>query len=406
MFDLLIAGGGMVGLSLAALLPSSLRICVVDRFPMPTESTPLPQPSFDGRSTALSFNSMQILKATGVWESIAPIAEPIQSVHVSQREHLGSTLMTAKEKGWEALGCVVENAWLGRSLLELVRQKNNVILACPKQVTKLTPQLDHVKAELLGAEDQIDVVKAKLAVIADGAGSNLCQQLGIGMQTENYHHSAIVANVAIENAHLGVAYERFTQDGPLALLPLSTIKSQELQAQHRSALIWTLPAAKAEEVLSLDDEEFLGCLQSQFGGRLGRLMKVGKRQSYPLVLSTAKEQIRKHLVVLGNAAHTLHPVAGQGFNLALRDCFALCKAIEWARENDYALGDLGVLSAYEQQQKIDQDMTRWFSDKLPAWFSRQNIPTHLISRLGFLSLTLMPEVKGQLIDFAAGCRNP
>jgi 2-octaprenyl-6-methoxyphenol hydroxylase len=405
--DIAIIGGGMVGASMAAMLPSHLNILLVESFPLPTSNnpdTPIYQPSYDARSSALSHSSYDIFQKMGLWPLLAQHVQPIEQVHVSDRGRWGSVLLDHKQQPFNALGYVIENAWLGRCLLHFIQQKDNIHFASPAQVDTLRPLANCAELTISSKqqdENQTQVkIQAKLAVVADGAQSKTCQKLGIYTQTTNYHHTAIVTNVSTNQAHKGIAYERFTDKGPLALLPLTV--GDDSDKQHRSALIWTMPNAEAETLSALNDSDFLAALQQRFGHRQGKFTHVGERHSYPLMLSTAKEQVRRNIVILGNAAHSLHPVAGQGFNLALRDVQALCRHLEGLKTHD--LGSLIALQQYAQSQEKDQLLTSIFSDALPALFANKT-PLLTASRgLGLLSLALLPPLKHSFINFATGLR--
>lgn len=245
-----------------------------------------------------------------------------------------------------------------------------------------------------GGQEQ--TIHTQLVIIADGADSPLRASLGIDVDIEKYHQTAIIANVALSNPHDGVAYERFTDEGPMALLPLGGKDGCE------SALVWTQPEDQADAILALDDEAFMEQLQQRFGFRLGHFKSVGKRDAYPLQLMLAKEQVRSSLVVMGNAAHFLHPVAGQGFNLALRDCAALTTVLAKARRAQQPLGALKVLQQYEQQQQLDQQATIQFSDKLTRLFSTAALPSAGLRALGFLGLETLPGAKQLLASQTMG----
>jgi 2-octaprenyl-6-methoxyphenol hydroxylase len=404
--DIAIIGGGMVGASLAALLPKHFKVMVLESFPIPpaTETALVYQPSYDARSTALSHSSYEIFQEAGIWPLLEKHVQEIQDVHVSDKGYWGSTLLSHQQEQMQALGYVVENPWLGRTLMYVLQQKSNVTFCCPAIVEKLKPIADG--AELIVKQgDEVLHIHAKLAVIADGARSKICADLGIHSNTIDYGHTAIVTNVSTSESHLGVAYERFTDEGPMALLPLI----DALDMKNRSALIWTMPSSAAKELLADTNEIFLQKLQQRFGYRQGQFLKVGKRHGYPLVLSTATEQIRQHIVVLGNAAHSLHPVAGQGFNLALRDVKALCSILEKTAntnaEMKIVLGDITQLEQYLSQQKNDQVITTVFSDLLPSLFSRRQSAVVASRGLGLIGLDLMPPLKSAFVRFASGVRN-
>jgi ubiquinone biosynthesis UbiH/UbiF/VisC/COQ6 family hydroxylase len=237
-------------------------------------------------------------------------------------------------------------------------------------------------------------VHAGLLVIADGAGSSTAEKLGIHSDSTAYNQSGIIANIRLAKPHGDVAYERFTEHGPLALLPLTNF-----QGRPRSALVWTQPQGQAEALMAADDEIFLARLQKQFGYRLGRFEAVGERVSYPLALTRSSEQVRRHLVVMGNAAHSLHPVAGQGFNLSLRDAATLSKVLA---ESPDAIGDLATLQHYYQKQSADQRNTVLFSDSLPKVFGLSSSLATVGRNSGLLAMDLIPALRGRFARFGMG----
>ncbi len=240
-------------------------------------------------------------------------------------------------------------------------------------------------------------VSASLVVLADGGRSPLTQQLGIESALTHYGQSAIIANIAFAQPHAHVAYERFTDTGPLAVLPLAT-----QEQQPRGALVWTVGSDEAAAHMALTDAAFLETLQRRFGHRLGQLTRVGTRSVYPLTLSVAREQIRPGLVLLGNVAHTLHPVAGQGLNLALRDAAALAAILAQAAEEKEALGSMAVLQRYEQQQQQDQSATILFSHAMTQLFSSTHPVLVWARKFGLLSIDLLPPLKRTLARQAMG----
>lgn len=386
--DIAIVGGGMVGISLAAMLAKSQptrRVALIDAQSLMPTSTELYQPSFDARSTALSDGSVTLLRELGLWPALSAHVTPITQVHVSDRGHFLGALIDAQAHQQDAVGCVVENAWLGRVLLQHVCTLANLICIAPADVTRLVPG-ETGYSLLVGGE----TLTADLVVVADGVDSHLRKQLGIDVTQRDYHQTAIVTNVEFSESHNGVAFERFTDEGPLALLPLG-----ESANARRSALIWTLPTARADALLSASDADFLAELQRRFGFRVGRFTRVGKRVNYPLSLIVANEQVRSSLVLLGNAAHFLHPVAGQGFNLALRDCAALVETLNESSSAHQRLGQITELQRYIHKQALDQQLTIGFSDQLVRLFSNSSLPLIALRHLGLLSLELMPVVKAQ-----------
>ncbi|MBB6342785.1 2-octaprenyl-6-methoxyphenol hydroxylase [Pseudomonas fluvialis] len=375
--QLAIIGGGLVGASLALALQEGARqrgwrIVLIEPF-APGNSY---QPSYDARSSALSYGTRQIYERLGLWPALSARAEPIRQIHVSDRGRFGATRLSAESEGVPALGYVVENAWLGQCLWQAL-DAEVVEWRCPAEVTALQALGDGYRLTLNDGS-QLD---CDLAVLADGGRSGLREQLGIAVKATPYGQSALIANISTAEAHQGQAFERFTDEGPMALLPLS---------ENRSALVWTRQGGDAQRLAALPDREFLAELQQVFGYRLGALTQVGARHLYPLSLVEASEQVRPHLVVLGNAAHSLHPIAGQGYNLSLRDTLALAEAL---LDSPATPGDFSVLQDYLQRQRLDQQLTVGFSDQVTRLFSTAQ-PLLVAGRnLGLLGLDLLPPAK-------------
>jgi 2-octaprenyl-6-methoxyphenol hydroxylase len=396
--DIVIAGGGMVGVSLAlhlaASLPGSVRITLVEGFALPGPGeAPAYHPSFDARSTALSYSSQLIYAGIGAWPSLQQWVCPIDSIHVSTRGRFGSTLMRAADYRWPALGFVVENAWLGNALLASLHAGGRVELLSPARVTAVKPASSGVELAMEGAA----ALRAGLLVVADGADSGLRRALGVAVEEKPYGQSALIANVSFALAHRGRAFERFTDSGPLALLPLLPARGGD----HRAALVWTLPPSRAEALSSCDEAEFIQALQVAFGYRLGRFLKAGQRHCYPLSLKRSSEQLRQGVVVMGNAAHTLHPVAGQGFNLALRDVARLAATLAGA-DSPARYGELGLLQRYQRAQEQDQRRTIGASDLLPELFMRTDPVLGLARDLALSGLDVVAPLKHQFVRYAAG----
>ena len=375
--DLAIIGGGLVGASLALALQEGAKqrgwkIALIEPF-APGESY---QPSYDARSSALSYGARQIYERLGLWPEIARRAEPILQIHVSDRGRFGAARLLAQEEGVPALGYVVENAWLGRCLWQAL-DAEVVTWQCPAEVVGLQPLTDGYRLQL----DDERSLDCSLAVLADGGRSGLRGQLGIGIRQQPYGQTALIANVTPSEPHRGQAFERFTEDGPQALLPLT---------ENRCALIWTRPSGDAGRLLALDDRQFLAELQQSFGYRLGSFRQVGTRHLYPLSLIEAEEQVRPHLVLLGNVAHSLHPIAGQGYNLSLRDTLSLAEAL---LDSPAEPGDFSTLLRYQACQRLDQQLTVGFSDRLMRLFST-GAPLLAGGRnLGLLGFDLLPPAK-------------
>ena len=396
--DIAIVGGGMVGASLALLLSSlnrRWRIRVIEAVAAEPNGAPS-QPSFDARSTALSHSSREIFELLGLWNDLQPGLAPISQVHVSDRGHVGTTRLSAEEQKLPALGYVVENRWLGEALMNAVRASDAIEWLAPATVSALRPRRDGMSVTVDSGTEQ-QRFDCELLVVADGAQSRTREVLGIGSHDKDYGQQAVIANISLSADHGGIAYERFTDLGPMALLPL-----QPLDGEHRAALIWTLPPERAAEMLAADDDAFLAELQGRFGYRLGHFQRVGSRHSYPIRLITSDEQVRRHAVVAGNAAHSLHPVAGQGFNLALRDLAVLADVLGEAEARGEAIGDLAVLQRYLQRQRADQQQTILLSDLLPRVFGLDSSPVALTRNLGLLALDAVPLLRHQFARLGMG----
>ncbi|EAT11412.1 2-octaprenyl-6-methoxyphenyl hydroxylase [Bermanella marisrubri] len=380
-FDCIVVGGGMVGASFLLMLEPALeqgqKIAIIDQFDL-TQSQ-WQQPSFDDRSSAISEGSRRILQRLGVWSELSK-ATPIEHIHVSQRGHYGRVRMHSADYQLDSLGHVVENRVLGQALasrLSAMKQSYpNLSIIAPAQVKAVNARSSDQKCVYRLVLDQDREISTGLLIAADGANSHICQSLGIIQTRRSYEQTAIIANIAMSQKHEQWAYERFTEQGPLALLPLD---------QNRYALVWCMESKLAEQRLALDDATFTAQLQKQIGFDKGLVERVGERQSYPLILVQAQEQVRNGLVVLGNAAHSLHPVAGQGFNLALRDARQLANVI-----NKTSIG-LEDLFDYAHRQENDQRLTVSASHSLPTLFQSSSLS--ILRGLALTNLDLVPTAK-------------
>lgn len=403
-YDVIIAGGGMVGASLALCLDhysgGKLKVLVVESFALPPQGDderPQYRPSFDARSTALAYGSRLVYERLGVWELLNEHSCPINSVQVSDRGHFGSVLMEAQQQGWDSLGYVIENAWLGNVLLNHLRRHTAVEFCSPATVTGVEMG-DGLAQVTIQQGDEEKSFSTQLLAVADGADSGLRTGLGIAASVSDYHQSALIANIGTQRSHQGCAFERFTDRGPMAMLPLLPDES----GGSRSALVWTFPSEDIDAAMAWSDEEFLANLQQRFGYRLGNLDKVGARACYPLKLTQASEQVRNNIAVVGNAAHFLHPVAGQGFNLALRDVAVLSEIVAAAHGRGEAFGELAVLKQYLNTQHRDQQITTVFSDKLTAIFSNRQPALSVARNLGLLALDIAQPMKSRFVAQTAG----
>ncbi len=363
----------MVGLSLAAALAElSLHVVVIE----PVLAADEEQPSFDSRTTALSSGSRRVLEGVGAWSAIAGQATPIRRIHVSERGVFGTATLTAAEQGVPALGYTIENRLLGKALRERVAGFPRLRVSHAR-VAELEPGKDAVRLRT----DVGETHEARLVVAADGAQSAVRTALGVDASISDYGQHAIIAHVDTALFHDYTAYERFTPDGPLALLPI---------VEGRSAIVWTLAPESARRVLALDDGAFLAELQGAFGLRLGRFTRVGRRQNYPLALTRANRLTAPRAAILGNAAQALHPVAGQGFNLALRDVAMLAELIAGAGGDP---GAAPVLEHYAKWREPDRDAVIRFTDSLVRGFGLPLAPIRHARGGGLLVFDLLRPVK-------------
>lgn len=399
-YDVVVVGGGMVGASFALDLArrcdnADLKILIVEAIASGDLDK---QPSFDSRSTALSFGSKTIYEAMGLWSALAETVTPILQIQVSDRGRFGSTQLTHAEQSVAALGYVVENRELGRVLNQSLAASAVIEHSAPATITGLVPRASGMQLTVLNGDYETEV-NGSLVVLADGGRSPICKNLGISHKEQDYGQHAIISNIAFELPHQGTAFERFTDAGPLAVLPLASFGGL-----NRGALVWTVATERSADLVGLDDRRFLSGLSNYFGSRLGELTHVGKRFAYPLVLTQAQEQVRPGLVLLGNVAHTLHPVAGQGLNLALRDSAALAQHLESAWRQQRGFGDMAVLQPYLDSQDADQQQSILFTDQMVKMFSNNELMKSSLRKLGLVGLELLPSLRNQFARSAMGIK--
>ncbi len=395
-YDVLIIGGGMVGASMAAALsPLKLKVGLVDAFAFNTKEV---QPAYDDRSIALSYGSSLIYQGIGIWKQIEQASAPIDHIHVSDKGHLGVTRLHANREKVPALGYVIESRVLGKALYSHLLA-SQVKLIAPAKLIKFE-QGDTYNDVVIDKEGKQQELRCKLLIASDGAQSFVRKQLGIPSQQYDYQQSAIIANVSTDQAHNNWAYERFTDNGPLALLPLP---SQD--GQQRLSLVWTHKTPTVESTMALSDQDFLAKLQDRFGYRLGKFIKAGKRSCYPLHLLKSEQDIAKRSVLIGNASHLLHPVAGQGLNLGLRDVAVLADLLAKAVDSGADYGDKELLQSYQKSRKPDYDSVISYTDTLVHLFSNDFPPLAHLRAGGLLVVDRIPSLRKLLAQRSMGLKH-
>lgn len=390
-FDMIIIGGGLVGGTLAcALSQHNFKIALIEAFPFNSSQ----QPSYDDRSIALAYGSRTILESSDLWDSMREDAIPIHTIHVSDSGHFGCTRIKHQSTGYDALGYVIENRAIGRAFADRINRQDNIELFCPAQLKTLTTD-DQQATITIQLRDNELTLTAPLVIGADGNQSTVRKLSNIQTRQWDYGQSAIITNITAEKAHNNIAFERFTRNGPLAVLPLS---------QGRCSVVWTVHDNDLDAVMSLSDTDFLSQLQQHFGYRLGRLLHCGSRNSYPLKLVRSTQHTAARVVLIGNAAHTLHPIAGQGFNLGIRDVAALAELIVDARHRGYDVGGTRVLSEYARWRDQDQRNVSVMTDGLVRIFSNNFTPIVLARNIGMLAIDVLPPLKKHLARQAMGLR--
>ncbi|RZV36033.1 MAG: 2-octaprenyl-6-methoxyphenyl hydroxylase [Chromatiales bacterium] len=397
-YDIVIAGGGMIGTSLAiALAPLGLRVAMVEAIPRKAAA----QPSFDDRSTALSRSTQRMFEAMGLWPRIVAASTPIRSIHVSDQGRFGFSHIDAEEQEVEALGYVVINRVLGAVLQDALDALDCVEVICPARITAIELAPGGASAVLDLEEGKQRSLSSDLLIAADGANSAVREMMGITAQKSSYGQRAVIGNLLPEKDIENVAYERFTRHGPLAVLPI---------ADGRAAFVWTVSEDDAERVMALGDDAFLAELQEQFGFRLGAFSKVGKRASYPLVLSKALRLTATRSVLIGNSAHGLHPVSAQGFNLGMRDVAAIVDCIAdasvWSQSSEASDSDPAAIAAmleqYASWRRADQKKLVRFTDGLVKLFGSERRPLRVLRNIAMLGFDLVPGVRSVFAKHTMG----
>lgn len=399
--QVIIVGGGMVGLSLALMLAKSnieVKLLEAVKYPNYDDENLAPyHSSFDARNTALSRRSVQIYQKLGLWDALQQHATPILQVHITEQGSFGKARLVAEQEKVESFGQVIENAWFGRVLLTQVRQHPLIELIDGVQVTSLTQDADEVQIEAMRNGEYIHALKSKLVIAADGRDSFCRQAIGVGVDEHDYDQVAIVTTVQTSKPHQHVGFERFSALGPLALLPLP--------GEYRRSVVFPVKKGTEQPFLGEEnDQYFLDTLQQTYGDRAGKFEKTGKRFCYPLSQVLAHKQVVGRVVLMGNAAHTIHPVAGQGFNLCLRDADVLVRFLmeQLAKSDD--IGQPDNLLAYEQARLKDQQRVIKFCDSVVRGFSNQNPILKLIRNTGLVAFDVIPGIKPLVANYAMGLK--
>jgi len=385
-FDLIIVGGGLVGASLAcALCNTNLRIAVIEKHSFNDQS----QPSFDERTIALTWASRLIFESLGVWKDIKTEAGAIKSIHISDRGHFGTTRLNTAHVGTEALGYVVPTRKIGAVLYDKLKRSANIEIICPDEVSDSKSSPSEIICETLNGRR----IHGKLAILADGGRSDIGKQNNLFNDVEKYSQQALISIVESDRISEQTAYERFTEHGPLALLPMT---------DNRYALAWTLPSIEAARLMSSTDIEFLSELQSAFGDRVGTFIRTGLRAVYPLSLGHLEKIHQNRMLAIGNAAHIVHPVAGQGFNLGLRDVAEFVDYMESCVELSEDPGENINLEKYSAQRQKQVNRVVRFTDGLITMFTANSHGVSLARNIGLNAIDMSTQSKRFLLKKTMG----
>ena len=384
--DAIIVGGGLIGLSTAiALAQNQMRVAVVDRQPLDATQTP----AFDGRATAVAYASQRLFDALGVWPHLAPVAQPILEIRVSDGPSLMHLHFDHQDLGDDPLGFLVENRFLRRGLARRAEALPDLTVLAPESISAVSRGVSDSTVTLASGR----TMTAPVLLACDGRGSTLRRDAGIDVTSWTYDQTAVVATMEHSLPHCGIAHERFLPDGPFAILPLTG---------HRASLVWTVPTAKAKAIMDLGPRGFDTEVSARVGGFLGDVSTLPRRWSYPLGLHLAERFTDRRLALVGDAAHGIHPIAGQGFNLGLRDVAALVEVLVDAHRLGLDLGSAQVLDTYERWRRTDSLVLAGVTDVLNRLFSNDFAPVRLSRDIGLAAVNRMGPLKKFFMRQARG----
>ncbi len=387
-YDLIIVGGGLAGNCLALALKDTGLSCAIIEASTPEQLQTSPA---GDRALALAAGTVQQLEQMGVWQGIGHATTAIKNIHISDRGHFGKTRLSAEKEQVEALGYVITARDLETHAAKLVAESPTTQF-CPARVVGLSSDSDKISVQIQQGDESLTLT-AQLLIGADGGQSSIRQLLNISQQVTDYRQTALVTTVTSTLAHKNTAFERFTSSGPLALLPI---------AHKQSAVVWTRSTEDAKALLQISETDFLAQLQACFGYKLGKLSLSAPIRSFPLALIRAEKMIAERVVIIGNAVHQLHPVAGQGFNLGLRDVVQLADKLIIQHQADKDLGADDFLKDYAASRQKDHDLVIGFTNNVVRIFSNDWLPLAAARNLGLTLLDHIPKAKSLLSRYAMG----
>jgi 2-octaprenyl-6-methoxyphenol hydroxylase len=388
LFDIIIVGGGLVGNSLAlALQHSGLKIALIEA----NTRKQFAESTAGDRALALSAGTASALQRLHVWSGVAEKATPITDIHVSDRGHFGKTRLSALNEQVDALGYVINARDIENHVMELVENSDCRVI-CPARIVGLASDAECVHVSIRNNQESI-CLRAKLLVGADGGNSSVRRLLDIPLESNDYNQTALVTTVKTGIPHRNMAYERFTESGPLAFLPVG---------KNHCAVVWTRRNADAENLMAVSEEDFCAELQSCFGYRLGQLTITAPRRAFPVSLIRSRRMQVGRALIIGNAAHQLHPVAGQGFNLGLRDVIELADRLLQQHDKAGDVGELKFLDGYVRTRQQDHNRTITFTDTLVRMFSTDAVVIAAARNIGLAVFDRLPLAKKILSHHAMG----